>query len=29
MKWDWQEMEAWRKEWNEQFRELQRQREAA
>ena len=29
VKWDWQEMEAWRKEWNEQFRELQRQREAA
>ena len=29
VKWDWQEMEAWRKEWNEQFRELQRQREVA
>ena len=29
IKWDWQEMEAWRKEWNEQFRELQKQREAA
>jgi len=29
VKWNWQEMEAWRKEWNEQFRELQRQRKAA
>ena len=29
VKWDWQEMEAWRKSWNEQFRELQKQREAA
>jgi len=29
VKWDWQEMGAWRKSWNEQFRELQKQREAA
>jgi len=29
MKWDWQEMEAWRKSWNEKTRELQKQRAAA
>jgi len=29
VKWYWQEMEDLRKEWNDQFRELQRQREAA
>lgn len=29
VKWDWQEMEAWRKEWNQAIRELERERKAA
>jgi hypothetical protein len=29
VKWDWQEMEAWRKEWNQQIREIQKVRMAA